>query len=75
MCVPQQAPLFTDKANLFPEAVFVVGYDTAVRLVDERYYSSHDPMAVQVITTNRIFMHLRPAVFDSRCGLDSVPCG
>lgn len=54
----QQAPLFTDKATLFPGATFVVGYDTAVRLVDEKYYSSHDPMAVQVIVTNSLFMQL-----------------
>lgn len=42
-----QAPLFTDKAALFPGSVFVIGYDTAVRLVNEKYYSSNDPMAVQ----------------------------
>lgn len=33
-----RAPLFVDKAALFPDATFVVGYDTAVRLVDPRYY-------------------------------------
>ena len=32
------APLFVDKAALFSGATFVVGYDTAVRLVDPRYY-------------------------------------
>lgn len=33
-----RAPLFVDKAALFPGATFVVGYDTAVRLIDPRYY-------------------------------------
>jgi len=33
-----RAPLFRDKAALFPGSVFVVGYDTAARLVDPRYY-------------------------------------
>ena len=31
-------PLFSVKAALFPGAVFVVGVDTAVRLVDPRFY-------------------------------------
>jgi len=33
-----RAALFADKAALFPGAVFVVGADTAERLVDERFY-------------------------------------
>jgi nicotinic acid mononucleotide adenylyltransferase len=33
-----QAPRFTQKAVLFPGAVFVVGADTAQRIVDPRYY-------------------------------------
>lgn len=32
-------PLFTAKAALLPESLFVVGYDTADRLVRPRYYS------------------------------------
>lgn len=32
------APLFTEKAKLYPGAKFVVGYDTAVRLVEPKYY-------------------------------------
>jgi hypothetical protein len=31
-------PLFLGKAALFPGSVFAIGYDTAVRLVDPRYY-------------------------------------
>ncbi len=34
-----RAPLFIDKARLFPNTTFVVGYDTAVRLIDPRFYN------------------------------------
>lgn len=33
-----RAPLFSQKAELFPGSVFVIGYDTAVRLLAPRYY-------------------------------------
>jgi hypothetical protein len=36
--VLSHAALFVDKAALVPGCVFVLGYDTAVRLVDPRYY-------------------------------------
>ena len=36
------APLFEQKAVLFPNSVFVVGFDTATRLVSPRYYDD-DP--------------------------------
>lgn len=42
-----QAPLYTLKAKLFPQSTFVVGYDTAVRLVDPKYYGGHTQMVVQ----------------------------
>lgn len=32
------APRFIDKAQLFPGGRFVVGFDTAVRILDDRYY-------------------------------------
>ncbi|NNJ11575.1 hypothetical protein EKD04_014655 [Chloroflexales bacterium ZM16-3] len=32
------APLFAQKAALYPDRTFVLGYDTAVRLLDPRYY-------------------------------------
>jgi hypothetical protein len=34
------APRFVDKASLFPGAVFVVGADTALRVVSPRYYEN-----------------------------------
>jgi hypothetical protein len=33
-----RAPLFIDKARLFPRSTFVIGADTAVRLLDSRFY-------------------------------------
>lgn len=40
--------LFVDKAALFEKCTFVVGYDTAVRLVDPKYYgNSHDMMYLE----------------------------
>jgi nicotinamide mononucleotide (NMN) deamidase PncC len=36
--VVTRAPLFVDKARLFPDTTFIVGYDTAVRLIDPRFY-------------------------------------
>src|SRR5207237_7480884 len=35
-----RAALFTDKAELFPCAAFVLGADTAARLVTPRYYDN-----------------------------------
>lgn len=42
-----QAPLFTQKSDLFPKSSFVVGYDTAARLVQEKYYGSETAMLLQ----------------------------
>lgn len=40
-----RAPVFTAKAALFPATVFVVGADTAARIVHPRYYGD-DPVGV-----------------------------
>ena len=37
-----RAATFVEKARLFPRAQFVVGADTAMRLGDERFYTSRD---------------------------------
>jgi len=47
-----RAPTFVDKASLFPGAVFVIGSDTAVRLVAPRYYNDSEPAMHQAL--NRI---------------------
>ncbi|MEF3275284.1 MAG: hypothetical protein K6356_12955 [Chloroflexus sp.] len=39
------APLFVQKAQLYPGRAFVLGYDTALRLVTPRYYGSTEAMA------------------------------
>jgi hypothetical protein len=35
------APTFVAKARLFPTSAFIVGYDTAARILDPRYYQSY----------------------------------
>jgi hypothetical protein len=37
-----RAPTFAEKAQLFPGVVFVVGADTAVRIVDVKYYQDDE---------------------------------
>ena len=37
-----RAPTFRDKARLFPGCTFVVGWDTAVRLAEPRYYGGDE---------------------------------
>lgn len=36
--IATRAPVFYEKARLLPGCVFVIGYDTVVRLVDPKYY-------------------------------------
>jgi hypothetical protein len=38
-----RAPRFLEKARLFPGNTFVIGWDTAVRLVHPRYYDGSEP--------------------------------
>jgi hypothetical protein len=38
-----RAPTFVAKARLFPGAVFVVGHDTAARIISTRYYQDNAP--------------------------------
>eukprot|EP00887_Chlorella_sp_A99_P007845 scaffold20.g7845.t1 len=45
--LPLVAPLFTQKAELFHDSVFVVGYDTVIRLVDSKYYGDSNAMLLQ----------------------------
>ncbi len=42
--VLSQAPLFRDKARIFPGCMFVIGADTAERLISPRYYSGEAGM-------------------------------
>lgn len=47
------APLFVQKAALFPSSVFVVGYDTAERLVAPRYYDNSEAHMIEAMATIR----------------------
>ena len=44
-----RAPGFADKARLFPGCTFVIGWDTATRLFDPRYYGGDDLLMLRAI--------------------------
>ena len=46
--VPAQAPLFTLKAKLFADSTFVIGYDTAIRLIMPKYYRGEVNMLLEL---------------------------
>ncbi len=48
-----QAPRFREKAYLLPGCTFVIGWDTAVRLVDSKYYGGHQGEMHQALTEIR----------------------
>ena len=48
-----RAPTFHEKAKLFPGCTFVIGWDTAVRLVDPRYYRGDEGEMVKALTSIR----------------------
>jgi hypothetical protein len=49
-----RAPTFVEKARLFPKAVFVVGVDTAARIMAPRYYArAADTAMVEALTEIR----------------------
>ena len=43
-----QAPLYVNKAKLFAKSTFVVGHDTAIRLVMPKYYGSRTLMLLEL---------------------------
>lgn len=49
-----RAPLFVQKASLFPRAVFVVGSDTAERLVAREYYGGSEEAMRQALDAIRV---------------------
>lgn len=52
--VLSHTPLFTDKARLFPKSTFVVGADTAARLVDPRFYGDDPEKMVEALEQLRV---------------------
>jgi hypothetical protein len=47
------APTYSEKADLFPGAVFVVGADTAARIVEPRFYDSSEERMAQALANIR----------------------
>ena len=52
--VDLQAPLYPDKAEMFHRSTFVLGYDTAIRLVMPKYYGGHDGMLLQLASMSHL---------------------
>ena len=51
-----KAPLFSEKSILFPQSKFLIGYDTAERLINKKYYdNNHKKMiaALEMIENNK----------------------
>src|SRR5262249_29114014 len=48
-----RAPTFAEKATLFPSAVFVVGADTAARIVDPHYYEGSEARMAEALALFR----------------------
>ncbi len=42
-------PLFLGKAKLFPGAWFLIGVDTAIRLIDKKYYGDSESKLIQAL--------------------------
>jgi len=45
-----RTPTFTGKAQMFPGCTFVVGWDTAIRLVDPKYYGGEERQMTKSLT-------------------------
>jgi hypothetical protein len=48
-----RAPVFVRKAQLFRGTIFVVGYDTAVRLVAKEYYGDSESRMIEALDVLR----------------------
>jgi hypothetical protein len=61
-----RAPTFVQKAELFPEAVFVIGADTAIRILHSRYYAPGEDSVAQAMR----FLRERGCRFLVGCRVD-----
>ena len=43
---------FEEKSNIFKKSIFVIGYDTALRLVDDKYYNDDFRKSLKIIEKN-----------------------
>ncbi len=48
-----QAPLFSDKTTIFPKGTFIVGADTAIRLLETRFYQNSEEQMFASFNTLR----------------------
>lgn len=55
--VLSRSPLFTEKARLYPGRTFILGYDTAVRLLAPRYYGGDEAMAEALRSVRKVGCH------------------
>jgi glycerol-3-phosphate cytidylyltransferase-like family protein len=51
------APRFTEKSSLVPGATFVIGFDTYIRLMDDRYYPDHVTEGVSAVENSLDLIH------------------
>ena len=51
--VVTRAPVFHQKAELFPGCTFIIGWDTAIRLVDPQYYGGSEPAMISALEDTR----------------------
>lgn len=58
-----KAPTFVEKAKLFPESTFIIGFDTATRIVDPKYGIPIDE-ALQCFEDYKIKFLLFPRIID-----------
>lgn len=71
------APLFQEKSDLFPGCWFVVGFDTAARIVDPRFYNDSDRLLTQCLNQfeqrgHRFLVAGRLSSDGTFCGADSL---
>ncbi len=51
--VVTRATTFEDKASMFPGCTFIIGFDTAVRLFDRRYYDDDEARMAEALSNIR----------------------
>jgi hypothetical protein len=74
-----RAPLFVQKADLFPGCTFVIGYDTALRIIDPRYYdgeTGRDAAFARIAAQRCTFLvagRVRDGIFRTLADIDMPP--
>ena len=57
-----KAPRFTEKSSILPGSMFVIGFDTYIRLMDKRYYTDHVEGERSPVENSL------ELIFENRCG-------